>query len=233
MAELMGEGNYSNCKLLEAVFADSDYGPQWVLTFNVDGVKRTCYLSTNEDKEIKDGKNALQLTVETLNSMGFNGNVEDPQFSPEVYDQGIELYCKHSQNKNGETKERWYVSSGFKQTPASRDAANNFKTRWKAMSGQNPRPAAARPTPAPARPAAAPVRAPSRPTNTQRPLVTANNADEAFSKIQEKVPDITGDRFYSLIDGYSADNNKAEAAFTSQDWSKIVEIGTLPEAPFG
>lgn len=224
------EGNYDNCTLKEATFGEGDFGPQWVLTFDVSGVNRTVYLSCGTDQPDKNGKTGLEKTVATLAKMGWNQDFDNPQFTEPVQN----LYMKV--NANG--KDRWYISDGaYKVAPASQDQRQNFKTAFRAANGA-PKPAATRPTPAPTKAPARPGAAPARPGSSTHastgtvPLITAKDLDEAWAAIQKTKPSVTSESFYGAIETYSAEQKIAEAAFTPTHWSAIVEICTLPDAPF-
>jgi hypothetical protein len=205
------EGNYDNCTLLEAVFGDSDYGPQWYLTFQVGDAKRTVYLGTGTDRVGNDGKTDEQKTAETLHRIGWNKDFDNPKFEQQVF----ELYMK----VNNAGKERWYISNGnFKPKPTAEGQRQKFLSAYRATVGSSPVPSATKPNAAaPARPSQAPSRPATKPDDA-----AITNTDEAWAAVIKGNDKITSDKFYETIEKYEKKNRKKEAAFSPEDWSAIV-----------
>lgn len=222
------EGDYNQCELKEATFGEGDFGPQWVLTFDVQGAKKIVYLGTGTDQTDQNGKTALDRTVATLGKMGWNQDFDNPIFTGTHFD----LYMK----RNANDKERWYISSGaYNVKPASTDMKQQFKTAFRAANGA-PKPAGARPAPAATTAPARPAAAPARPTAPAKPApkggAIPKNGDEAWAAIIKVRPDADSVNFWNLVAQIGEENSVAEADFTPALWQKVVDAASLPDAPF-
>lgn len=222
------DGNYDNCPLKEATFGEGQFGPQWVMVFEVGNAKKIVYLSCATDKTDDNGKTSLDKTVETLGKMGWNQNFDEPTFEVAACD----LYAK----TNSAGTQRWFISSGnYKVAPASTDQRQQFKTAFRAVNGA-PKPSGARPaaatTTAPARPTAAPARptAPAKPAPKGGAI--AKNADEAWSAVIKVLPKADSVTFWNIVAQIGEENSIAEADFTPALWQKVVDAASLPDAPF-
>lgn len=105
---------------------------------------------TSRDVEFYLSENAWDISVANLKSLGWNGNLDAPEFNPEV-STGISLECKHEEYK-GKTKERWSLPyAGRERKPL--DRAEQRALQAKLAKEFKERPAGAPTAPPPAIPA--------------------------------------------------------------------------------
>ena len=223
------EGNYDNCPIKEMTFGEGDFGPQWVITFDVQGANKIVYLGTGTDRVDQNGKTDQEKTVATLAAMGWNRDFDNPKCEVET--------CNLRMKINANGKERWYISDGkFNVKPASVDQRQNFMTAFRATVGA-PKPAGARPAAATATAPARPTAAPARPTTAPaKPApkggAIAKNADEAWSAVIKVLPKADSVTFWNIVAQIGEENSIAEADFTPALWQKVVDAASLPDAPF-
>ena len=100
----------------------------------------------NRDVKLFMSDKARPYTERTLETLGFNGDFENPQFKPELHN-GTELVCTHNAPPNGKEYEEWNLSGGQRErTAPNKDKLKRLRLRWstnKTASTVPPNPSAA------------------------------------------------------------------------------------------
>lgn len=225
---MLQEGTYSNCRIVSAVLAESEYGPQIVVDVEVaENTKRQVYLGMGEEAIANGDVPFRDYTKPVLDFLVFNGDFGAIQFEKT---EGLDCYCKHKANKDGELKERWFINTGrFDPEPAGQDVARRFNAKWKAMSGPPSKPAGA-----PAKPPASPSRSPAQakgppaaaPKPSGPPPAQPWDKDRAWA-VWENVSNenkANAENWHAVIEGFK----KPEDEFTADDWKKVAEAADIP-----
>jgi len=83
---------------------------------------------TSRDINFYLSEGAWDISIANLKSLGWNGNLESPQFSPEV-STGINLECTHEDYK-GKMQERWSLPyAGRDRAPLDRAAQRALQAK--------------------------------------------------------------------------------------------------------
>jgi len=157
---MMDEGNYYGRLVSGALGVANNGSEQMVLTWEITHVaidgqwadiqpcQRRMYLSFSGGAE--------PYTRKKLESLGFNGDFENPGFGDDATAKGLTLVCKHNEHK-GNTQERWDLA-GFGESEIKRatpDVARRRAALWRQQHQARPaQPGRTRPTAA--KPAAPP-----------------------------------------------------------------------------
>lgn len=113
--------------------------------FPIKAEVRDIYLSLHD--------NAWEISRKQLESIGFNGDFEDPRFDSSVY-AGLIVECIHDTYQN-KTREKWRLPQGPRTLEsASTDKLKVLKAKWKATGDGPPAKPTGRPMPPPAKAAA-------------------------------------------------------------------------------
>lgn len=99
------------------------------LQFSIyEGVDRTVFLSlTDRAREA--------FVDDTLRSLNFNDDFENPRFGDNLYTDGIDLWLKY-ETYEGREREKWGIASGGvgRGTPAPADKLKRLNASWKSKS---------------------------------------------------------------------------------------------------
>ena len=220
----MDEGRYDNCILKEATFGTTSKGtPVFALTFDIgNGVARTVSLYYSDK--------ARERTNETLASLGFNGDPENPRFRDDLYETGTALRMKHEMYEEKQ-QEKWYIDSGFVR-PATSDQVQNFKSEWRANYGTKP-PSANKPAPGKtaAQAKAPPARsAPARKKDDGDVLDTSSVTDKqsAFDFATKNNKELTDEKWIEAIEKREQKSKRSEDDFKAEDWKEIAASLSIP-----
>jgi len=122
--------------------------PFFYLTFNVvqkveSNKQRVNIEPFSRDVILYLSDDAYPYASENLQSIGFNGNFSNPEFSEEKLTSGITLLCNHEPGIDDSSKlyERWtlarWVKSGLKKDPAPQTVIDSLQARWGTTSVQS------------------------------------------------------------------------------------------------
>jgi hypothetical protein len=135
-------------RLLRCMVAEigANKTPAVVMTFDVVNIAHNGEWADLPNPEQRDVKmflteNAWPHTTKKLQSFGFNGNFENPDFS-DTFKAGAELVCVHEQ-RNGKTYEQWDFphSGGQEYQKADTNTLRLLQARLRTESAAAPRPA--------------------------------------------------------------------------------------------
>lgn len=102
---------------------------------------------TNRDLNFYLSEGAWDISIANLKSLGWNGNLELPQFNPEV-STGINLECTHEDYK-GKMQERWALPyAGRDRAPLDRTAQRALQAKISKEFKERPAGAPTAPPPA-------------------------------------------------------------------------------------
>lgn len=199
---------YQNCRVVGARLGQTPAKgtPYLSVTFAVPNVgERSVSLWLTEK--------AMANTEEKLEQLGFNGDVEHPQFSNPI----ASLSCE-PEEYNGKKVERWQIGRG--DTPLGTDEAAAIAARFRArfggsVNGTASAPRAAAPPSVPPRPVAAPARSAGPPKADD---FGKNQAWDAWVK-ESPNGDVNADLFYKTIDDVRG--KIPESEMTADQWRQV------------
>lgn len=153
---------------------------------------------------------AREITEDTLDRLGWNGDLENPQFR----DEPVEVY---EEEFNGRTNWKFSGGGGLKEAPADvrRQRAAAFRGRFGKNAGKSAPPASSPPKKGPPPPSS------SAPDEVDYSGVT--DRESAWAKLTEMVPDEekAGQLWIKEIESIG----KPEEDFTEKDWQKVASAG--------
>lgn len=201
-------GQYEAEAITKVEFTETKNGsPQVKIDIRVEGHLKTIYLSLV-------GK-AEQYTTDKLRSLGFNGDLENPEFTAQP---PFRVSCKHD-TYNGNTTERWDFA--FSSKPMDPGKARHFASKFKAATSTPARPPTTPLSPpkslAPAKPAA-----PARPAPSTTKVVDQDSAWAEYERRAEGKGGTSQDAWFKAIDTVVAAEGVAEANFTAEHWQSVL-----------
>ena len=220
MAEMFEQGAYKGM-LLKAEFGQAKTGTaQWCLSFDVGGNLRIVFLSCSDA--------SMEYTIEKMARLGFNGDTDNPQFSPAVMeDHIVDLACKH-ETYQGKTQEKWDIRVSFTPTPASSDAKTRFKHAWK----QSTAGVAKKPTPTLSKPSAPAASKPKAGPPPEEPPFEHKGGSElefnkdaawdAWSEAAGGNPDVA--KWKQAVQKVAKESNMPEGKFGHEQWFAVSQL---------
>ena len=219
--ELWPEGYY-DATFKSGELEEANGKDRWVFKFEVNGTTKIVYGYYTGG--------AAAITEENLVRLGFNGDFENPQFSPPA---DIQIGCKHDIYE-GKTKEQWSIGKAFASTPVAGDRLKRLSAEWRAKHGGQPKPPTTKP-PTPAKPAApAPKKAPPPPDDDEVEstfpahfkAATKDEAWDQFVANNNGTADVA--KWKAAVKKVSTKSNKREGEFGEIEWSSVVTEASLP-----
>ena len=216
---LCEEGTY-NGNLVGAEFDVTDNGKdRTTLTFEIDGSQRKVFLYWSGG--------AAQYTAEKLKHLGWNGDIDSPEFSNT---DNIELSCKHEEYQ-GKTRERWDIWVPRERRAPDSQSKANIKSLWRAQGGgAAPKTPTGKPT-APPKPAApkapskGPPKAPPKDETADRDAPWVENEESAWQKWSDAAggDEVDQDRWFAVIEATEKKWGVPRAEFAGAAWAEVAK----------
>jgi hypothetical protein len=142
-------------ELMSAIVSEGKSCPQFVLSLSITHISKNGTWKALPGSFLRHvyiylSDKSWETSQKKLESLGFNGDFCNPDFSDKIKNEGVELTCTHQQYE-GEWRDKWELANwgGTEVKRASSDIVRQLQAKWKAKAGAKPAAPKSNPPPPP------------------------------------------------------------------------------------